>query len=510
MSASRYSYWAALGILLMCVPVSMAQQQNQENQDSSQSPDQSQSQDQTQPQDQSQAPIPAYRSPFGSVTGNDNSNASPQDLTPDTQPLAGAQVLSLGSPEQRSYWQLHADVNSTATSNGLGAVGGWTTYTTFLGGINLHAFARHSNLGLSYVGGGLVSNDGGTSNGITQELSLSETLSWQRVTVSFFNQGSYLPQTGFGYGGMGGLALPGAPTQLQPGLTPAGTILTTRGQQLANSSFGEINFKISPQSSFTFLGGYSLLHFFENDLLNTNNAVFQAGYNREITRKNTIALLYRFNAFRYSSGGQALNDNIAHVSFARRVTGRLAFQISAGPEVTFVSTPGSPASSALAVRQPHLPLQSLGTSSATSGTIVNWSLGTSLTYQLERTGLGLSYFHGVNGGSGVLAGAIGDTVTASLSRPLSRSWGSSFSAGYARNTALAIPGFETFSQSYNYWFGRATLNHSWTRTLNLFLSYQMNYQDSNSAFCAGPTCGTNVIINSVSVGLDWLPRPNLF
>ncbi|HVB57946.1 MAG TPA: hypothetical protein VNE63_16175 [Candidatus Acidoferrales bacterium] len=491
MIALRYRLWTALGIVLVCVPGTWAQQQNQ---------DESQSQDQSQPQDQSQTPIPAYHSPFASAADNsntDNANTGPQSLAPDTQPLAGAQSLSLGVPESRSYWQPAASVSSTAASNGLGASNGWTTYTTLLGGLNLHDIAGRSDLALSYLGGGLISNDGAIGNGVIQELGLDEKLSWRRATLSFIDEGSYLPEAGFGYGGVGGLALPGgSPVLLQPGLLPSATILTTRNQQFDNSFLTEIDTRLSPRSSLTFMGGYSLLRFLGTNLLNMNDTIFQAGYNHDLTRKDTIAVLYRFNAFRFGNSGQSINDNIAQLSYARRVTGRVAFQIAAGPEFTFFGTP--------------VLTGSVSTNSTATSSLTTWSLSTSLTYQWRQSQLGLSYAHGVSGGAGVFAGAIGDTVTGSLSHQMTRTFDATITTGYAKNNALAIPGFAIINQSYSYWFAGASLSHPWGRTMNLFLSYQAQYQNSNFEFCAGPTCGTSLIIHLISVGLNWQGRPIAF
>ncbi len=79
--------------------------------------------------------------------------------------------------------------------------------------------------------------------------------------------------------------------------------------------------------------------------------------------------------YRYAGTNQAINDHMVQLSYARRVTGRLAFQVAAGPEFTRFDTP----------------ILVSGSSSAQTSQL-EWSLSTSLTYQLARaTGLGLSY-----------------------------------------------------------------------------------------------------------------------
>jgi len=492
MSFSRYQLWTLAGIALLCVSGGVRAQQP--NQDQGQAQDQTQPQDQPQPQERSQAPIPAYRSPFA---GNDADQAPPE-LTPDTQPLAGVQTLSLGIPEGHTYWQPSAGVTGNATSNGFGASNGWTTYEDLIGGLSLHDISGRSNLALSYLGGGQVYQGGGTGTGnaVIQELGLLETLSWERTTLSLFEQASYVPETGFGYAGVGGLAIPGGnPVILQPGFGITGTILTIPTQQLANSSLAELDTKLSARSSLTFVGGYSLLHFFGANLLNTNGAVFQAGYNRNLNRKDTIAVLYRFDALRFGNNSQTINDNVAQLSYARRITGRLAFQAGAGPEISFFGMPV---------------FTGAGTSGPPSSTLLNWSASTSLNYQLEQSLLAVSYIHGVTGGGGVFTGSIGDTLTGSVSHQFTRTIGTGFVTGYARNRALATVGSMNINQTFDYWFGEGTLTHTLGRTANLALSYEERYQTSNAAFCVGTACSTSLDIHQVSVGLSWQAGPIVF
>jgi len=485
MSVLQSKLWITFGMLLVCLPGVWAQPQNQ---DQGQSQSQSQSQNQSQPQDQSQAPIPAYHSPLGTTTDKGNASSG-TDLTPDTKPLAGAENLSLGLSESHSYWEPTVSVISTAESNGLVGSPGWTSYSTLLGGLNLHHISGRSDLALKYQGGGEVSNDGNIPNAMIQELGVVEQLSFRRETLTFIDRTIYLPESAFGYAGVG------LGVGLQPGLTPNGTVLTSRVRQLDNSSLAQLDTRLSPRSSVTLLGGYSLLHFFGSNLLNTNTTIVQAGYNRHLSPKNSIAIVDRFRAFRFTGSNQSINDDLVHLSFARRVTGRMAFQVGAGPEYATFGTPIVSGS---------------GSQTATESTRFSWSLSSNLTYALQRAQLGLSYTHGISGGGGVFAGSTGDTLRGTLSRTLSRSFTTALAFGYARNSVLAIPGVFTPGQAYNNWFGIATVSHHWGRAANVSLSYEGRYQDSNFAFCAGPTCGRSLFINEVFVTIHWQGGPKTF
>lgn len=484
MRVFRHNWLAiALCTLALTAPAARGQQQQQQS------------------QDQGAAPIPAYHSPLASAADNANSEANPQGPTPDTSPLAGAQSLSLGGlGTTRSYWQPHLDVSATADSNPFQSTTtqpSWSTWTSFSGGVDIHRISGSSEMNVGYTGGVMYSNDRTAANGFVQGLNFADKFSFRRSSISFFDQLSYLPEQAFGFGGLGGVPLPGGGAPgLGPGFVPGQSILAGRGQSLANSFVTEVDVHLTPRSSLTFAGGYALLHYFDSNLLDYGDVIAQGGYNYQVTQKNTVAVVYSFSGFRYSHFSQSIDDHTAQISFARRVTGRLAFQIAAGPQVAVFHTPipGGSGSSG---------------GGATNSTQLYWSLNTALQYQFQRTGLGLSYSHGVAGGSGVLAGSVSDTVMGSATRQMSRTFSSGVTAGYARNHGLTT-GITPASQTYNYWFAGASLSHPWGRSLGLTLSYQMQYQDSNATFCVGPTCGMKLIRHMISVGLGWHERPLRF
>ncbi|MGD0966011.1 MAG: hypothetical protein ABSA57_19175 [Candidatus Acidiferrales bacterium] len=488
----RYSLSAALGIVLVNVCAVGAQQQPSAQQ----------------PADQSSAPIPAYDSSVANPAGYGDSGTS--DFAPDTRPLAGAQYLSLGAPAiSHSYWQPHFSASATADSNPVGATAsniGWTAWTSLYGGIDLHRIAGNSDMALSYTGGGMISNESSVSDEVVQGLSFRDTYSFHRVKISFLDQLDYLPESSYGFGGVPGVTVPGTGTLSNGSLglgtayVPGQSILTGEGQSLTNSFVTQINTLLTPRSSFTLVGGYSLLDYFDENLLNAGIVTASAGYSYQWTRKDTVAVSYSFSAIRYSNFDQPINTNIVEVSYGRRVTGKLAFQISGGPEFV-TSLIAIPTSAGSAV-----------TTTATSNTTqLYWTLNTGLQYQMRRAALSAFYSHWVTEGSGVLAGAVTDNVTGSVHRQLTRTTGGGINFGYSRNTGLDVVtldggGTVPSSQTYDYWFAGANINRPLSRTLSVNLSYQAQFQNSTSSFCIGPTCGTSYLENQISVGLGWNSR----
>lgn len=457
---------------------------------------------QQQTQDQ---PIPAYKSPLASQADNGTDADTPQTLAPDTRALTGAQDLSLGVPvNAHSYWQPHLDLSTSIDSNPPdgAANAGWSTWTSVSGGVDLHRVSGNSAITLNYVGGGVFSNDGTAgSSGIVQDLNFVDTFTFRRWAFTIIDSAAYTPELASGSSGFAGIPLPGN-GGLGPGssLDPGQGIITAEGQRLTNSTLGEADVYLTPRSSLTFVGGYSLLHFFDQDLLDYGDMIAEAGYNYQATRRDTIGASYLFSGFRYSNFGQSINSNTFQLSYGRRITGRLAFRIAAGPEFATFNTP-------------IIPGTGVGTIGPPQGGSTNnlyWSLNTSLLYQMGRTGLAASYSHGVSGGSGVLAGSLGDFVTGSVSRQLTRTLSGNWNFGYSRNSGLAaslVPGTTPSSQTYDYWFTGAHLSRPWGRSLSMYLDYQLQYQNSNSSFCVGAACGLSYVRNLITIGVSWRKQP---
>jgi hypothetical protein len=483
------AFWAVVALSMINAPVLLGQQQDQNQQQSQQQ------------SGQATTPIPAYHSPLAGLADQSDDQSTSQQLSPDTRALAGVQDLSLGMPgTEHSSWQPNVFSTITVDSNPLsGNQSGWGTWSSFGGTLDLHRLSGNSDLTLTYMGGGTISNNGNAENGVVQGLDFVDKFSFRRSTLSIFDQLSYLPEAAFGFGGIGAQALPGAGSLgLSSNLTSTQSILSTRGQNLLNSSLAELDIAVTPRGSLTFSGGYSLLRDFNSDVADYGHATFLGGYNYQITPKDSLAVSYVFSAFRYPNYSQSINSNQFFASYGRRVTGKLSFRIAAGPEVSFFNNPIS------------------GTTGTTtspttnSGAQLYLTVNSSIRYELGRTNLSASYTRGVTGGSGVLAGAVTNIVSGGVSRQVLRTLNGNVNFGYARNTGLSVAGSNTVNQTYSYWFAGANVSHPWGPRLSVNLSYQLQYQDANSAFCIGVTCETSFVRHLISFGINWHGRPMPF
>ena len=349
----------------------------------------------------------------------------------------------------------------------------------------------------------MFSNQSDVGNGTFQNLSFSDRYVFHRVTLSVIDNFSLLPQDAFGFAGLGGTLIPGANGAggLGSSFTPGQSILIGQGRSIANASDGEMDVSLSRRASLTLVGGYSYF---------TTSAA--AAYWITTARSFAAATITNFHprtqSQPFTNSIESVTATsirrstlIARSSYGRRVTGRLAFEISGGPQiiVSNVGIAGLPVVSG-----------STGTGSVTQ---IGWTLNTSVTYQTKPASLSASYFHGVTGGSGVLGGAITDTFTGSATRQVSRTFSGTILGGYSRLRGVplgtVIAGGPS-NQTYDYAYGGANISHPLSRALALSLSYQLQYQTSNAAVCSGTVCGSNIIVHLISFGLSWRDRPRLF
>jgi hypothetical protein len=215
--------------------------------------------------------------------------------------------------------------------------------------------------------------------------------------------------------------------------------------------------------------------------------MFQTGYNYSISPASTVAVIGRFDDYRFTQFGQSMENAVVKVGYGRYLTGRLSFQIAAGPSL----------------------IMQRGVLTGSTND-VTWALDSVLNYKWDRTTLLFSYDHLVTGGSGVLVGAQTGQVEATLERTLSPRWKASASVGYATNTSLLpITSVITGRENYNSWYAAVRFNHELRPGSNLFVSYGARLQSLNATTCATANCGGNFISHEISAGFNFGLRPIL-
>jgi len=426
---------------------------------------------------------------------NDQENGQPQatDLRPDDRPLTGVQETTLGTQEMRhSYWLPGFQYANLARSSPVNqpAVTNWNSTSYLTGNLSVLDAWSHAQLSMNYSGGGALSTDTSFGNSYFHQFGLTQTFDWQRFKLQFIDQFSYLPETQFGFGGLTNLALPGVggpitppATGLQNNFTPNQSILASVGPRYSNSLVAQVVYELSRRASITAAGSYGLLRFVDPGNINSDDVIGNLGFNYELTRIDTLGVLYRFSGYQFSGNPQRINDHAINLAYGRKVTGRLALRLFGGPDfITF--------------RVPIL--NSSGRLSASGGA--------ALTYLTARSGFFLNYNHGVSNGSGVLVGSTTDQISGTLTRHLGQVWSANINFGYARNNSI----FQTTTQklpNFDSYFAGGGLDRPLGRNAIFSLSYTAYIQGTAQQVCSPGSCIGTTTVHQIAMGFVWHTRP---
>jgi hypothetical protein len=369
--------------------------------------------------------------------------------------------------------------------------GGVAVLSTILGDLDLERTYRHSGLALRYSGGGTVSAEqtvpGSNTNlnSVMQQLDAMQTVDRRRFKLLMGEQFSYLPESSFGLFLTEDTLGEGRPS-LRPTVTPDQSIYTGYGERRSATFLTQGEYRITPLSTVTVAGAYGTLRFSERDLINSNSTLLSLGYNRQFSRSDTAALIYRFDNVGLTRLGASLDDHIAQVSYGRRITGRLAFRFAGGPE--FVQ-----------FRSNELPSQSE----------LSWSLESGLHYRLNRTAFDLFYEHEVTAGAGVLLGAELHELGGKIARSFSTRWTASASTGYANNRSIAGTIATSPVSTIDTWFTSLQIQREIGRSAQLFAGYslQLQHTSAGTPTCLGAVCGSRFTQHQIYIGMNLQHTP---
>jgi len=448
--------------------------------------------------DPREQPVAPYPAPLPAGSTSVLALNSPQGATGDAQmagnnrPLSGLQEPTLG-PAVGAHNFLAPSLSATSqlgTSSTGAGFGQPAEFNYLLGTLDLNHVSNRSELLLHYSGGGMFST---YLTSAIQDLEFSYNFRWQRWSLLLGDEASFLSESPFGFGGVGGLQFLSGDSPFGPGsslssiLGPNQTIPTIIVPRLSNKPVAQIEYRVSPRASWTASGSYGTLNFFGVGFINSVDTLFQTGYNYSVSPQSTIAVIYTFDHFRYPQFPQTIEYNALKFGYARYVTGKLSFQLAAGPSAVM--------------------LRGAFTGYANN---LSWVLDSALNYKWDRTTLLISYDRLVTGGSGVLVGAQTGHVEATVERKLGPRWQLSTALGYASNGSLIPKTASSDLQHYNSWYATARVNHQLRPGTNLFVSYGAGLQATNAAGCTSPSCSTNYISHQLSVGFNFGLRPILF
>lgn len=433
-------------------------------------------------------PKPAARS-LPTIDANVQPEDTNKSLQPDITPLTGAQTATLGSTEIRhSYWVPGIQFATNVQSGGSGQ--SWFADNYLIGNISLLKAWSRSQLAVNYSGGGFFSTNDQQGNGYYQELALAQSFQWNRLTLQFLDQFSYLPQSQFGFGGGTNLGIPGVGGSVGPTIPSLGgnyvpnqSIYASLGPRYSNAGVVQATYALSPRGSITASGSYGILRFVDPGSVDNNTVIGSLGYNYVLNHEDTMGFFYRFSNYQYPGQPQAFADHTFGVAYSKRITGRVAFFVSGGPELTEFRIP-------------------VGNETSKLGA----NVGVTFTYALENGALSAGYQHGLTGGSGVFTGSTVDMVTFGLTHKLSRVWSGQLNLGYAQNRAVVNSTQSTYP-NYNSWTIGGGVNRPFGRDFNFAAVYTANIGTFLQSGCVGSACTSHQTYNYITLNVQWHSRP---
>lgn len=406
-------------------------------------------------------------------------------LKPDTRPVSGVEEMRVESPgRSRNYVIPSLRVSAFGDSNhtiGSSQTTGFEMSGNVVGNLAVHRVTRRNDFSLDYSGGGIFYARNSQFNASMHQLGITETYQGRRWGITLGDRLAYLPESAFGFSGFGsGLGMGGGSGNWNPAIGSSQTLYSGRGPRISNNALVQVQYNASARSSFTLAGSYGTLRFKEPGYVESNFSFGTVGYNYALNRKDTVSVSYGFGAIRFLGSPFHVESHYGQISYGRRVTGRLAFLVSGGPQFVITSSP------------------TVGTTRK-----LDWTAHTSLDYMVGRSSLNWSYGHYTSSGSGLFFGAKTDNVSGSFSNRLTRNWTWSIGPGYTRNASLSGGPSANPAFAFNSVYGSTSLNRNLGRYTDLAFSYTLHEQWSDALNPNGINEGSSYLRHFLSVSLTW-------
>jgi hypothetical protein len=420
-------------------------------------------------------------------------------------PLSGAELFAPGyeGPPAGSYLLPSLEFTGVSSTNPSVSPGQSNFITADIGlaSLSLQSIGRHDQLNLDFSGGGFYYNSSVETSGnghplrsgAFQKLSVLPSFNWRRWKLLLGDQATYLPETGNGFYGFGGLTSFGAglgsgyystSATLNPTLAPSQTILTGFARRISNMALTEIDYNVGERSVITATGTYGTLHFLDPGYIDNQIWSFQFGYNYSVSRRSEVGVTYSQSSFRYGTLNQEQLYRTISLAYGYQLTSRLALQLSVGPGASQVtSLPG--------------------------GAVTKSFVSTfdSLLYRAEKAHAQIMFARYISGGSGVLVGAETDWAGLEFGRELSRRFSGSVNFGYQHNQPLTQESTAQPLIRTNYWLAGGGLNCEMNRYMSFYVNYDFERQISNTPLCFNGHCGMVILRQVGGVGLNFHARP---
>ncbi len=309
------------------------------------------------------------------------------------------------------------------------------------------------------------------------------TKNWNFVVDDAF---SYLPEsptTGLsGIPGVGDIGV----TPVQIGDQPSQSILTNYATRISNGLNGGATRKINTSWSANGSASWQILHFFGDAGINSSIETGTVGSTYHINARSSASanVTYTYTNDTYLGVSYPFVAESINLEYQRQISRFLTVSVSGGPQKTY----GSGNTDLL------IPSQITGVGSAT------------LTYSRRTTSAVVGFTRATNSGSGVVLGALTNSIFGSVREQFSRNWQGALTASYSQSTSLAnVVGVD---QNYHSTYGGGQVSRRLGRAFSAYFSYTAVTQSEGNA--GYPLSAFSGLSQTFSVGVTYSPLAQHF
>ncbi len=356
--------------------------------------------------------------------------------------------------------------------------------TALSGSLGYLSSSPNKPFSLVYSGGYLYSAGAGyPSNSTYQNLAASQVWTTKNWNFVVDDAVSYLPEsptTGLsGIPGVGDIGV----DPVQIGDQPTQSILTNYATRVGNGLNGGFSRKFGKNLSLNGSASWQILHFANNEGINSSMVSASLGPTYHINARSSASadVVYTYTTDTYAGYSYSFETEGINFSYQRQVSRFFSISVSAGPQRTF----GTGEAVVL------IPSQTTVVGSA------------SLNYSRRATSASVYFSRATNAGSGVVFGALTNSIGGTVRQQFSRNWQGALTASYSQSSSLSdVAGF---AEDYHATYGGGQLSRRLGRSFSAYFSYTAAHQNQVDTVITQPAfSGTS---QTFSVGITYSPGP---
>lgn len=360
--------------------------------------------------------------------------------------------------------------------------GGADTTTSLSGSLGYLSSSPNKPFSLVYSGGYLYSTVPGYPGSSTfQNLAASQVVTTKNWNFVVDDAVSYLPEaptTGLsGIPGVGDIGV--VPVQI--GDEPTQSILTNYATRVGNGLNGGATRKINASWAVNGSASWQILHFFDGAGIDSSSETGSVGPTYRIDARSSASANVNYSYTNDSFLGNSFPFETEGVSlqYQRQVSRFFTVAVTAGPQRTFGS----------------------GTTSTLIPSSITVVGNATVSYARRRTNASISYARATNSGSGVVYGALTDSIVGSLRQQFSRNWQGALTASYSQSTALGnIAGA---NESFRGTYGGGQISRRLGRSFSGYFSYTAVTQNDN--YPGATQAAFNGLTQVLAAGVTYSP-----